>query len=483
MGIIKIVRVSDHFKLGRSQPYLDFVDVRLDTDIEVFVDPTALRTLTSPWGHECASLVQHYFEAVLARIKAGRHDDARALVSSLNERNEFHLGFSAGKSQGHGFGRGSAQSVWEALSKSLASKSGLLKDLEDTCLLIEGIGRDMVSDAVCNVIRGPLIKYTQDACGYYGIPLTPDVASGPVWNPQSETWESHFVPLPVTNEGKVILVPKLLVRHRLSYEYQEYYRHYLLPVMQEAEINAGTALVRLLKDGTPRVTKKDLIEKYGSDKLAVVRQTLKHPHVLKRYKDDKEERRAPPLAHEQLAEVEGSAPPDWDALIAELQGLAAGTDNATAYENLVERILSALFYPSLCHPSKQHKIHNGRKRIDITYTNEARVGFFAWLAQHYPAAFVFVECKNYGREVGNPEIDQLGGRFSPSRGVVGFLVCRSLEDPGLLEQRCVDTARDQRGYIVTLTDDDLMAMMQEAKRGIISHVFPALMRKFRRLVE
>ena len=152
------MRVSEYFNLGKTQPYLDFVDVQLDTDIEVFVDPTALRSLSSAWGHECASLVQHYFEAVLARMKTGNHAEAQLLVSCLNERNEFHLGFSAGKSQGHAFGEISAQSVWGALSKSLASKSGLLKDLEDTCLLIEGIGRDMVSDAVCNIIRGPLIK-------------------------------------------------------------------------------------------------------------------------------------------------------------------------------------------------------------------------------------------------------------------------------------------------------------------------------------
>lgn len=200
------MRVSDYFKLGKTQPYLDFVDVPLDTDIEVFVDPTALRSLKSAWGHECASMVQHYFEAVLNRIKAGKNREAQALVSALSERNEFHLGFSAGRSQGHAFGSKSAESVWGALSKSQASTSGLLKDLEDTCLLIEGIGRDMISDAVCNIIRGPLIRYTQESCRYYGIPLTPSVASGPIWNPHTEIWETAFVELPVTTYGTVIQI-------------------------------------------------------------------------------------------------------------------------------------------------------------------------------------------------------------------------------------------------------------------------------------
>lgn len=56
------MKVSDHFALGRTQPYLDFVDVRLDTDIKVFVDPAAMRILSSAWGTECVSLLQHFFD-------------------------------------------------------------------------------------------------------------------------------------------------------------------------------------------------------------------------------------------------------------------------------------------------------------------------------------------------------------------------------------------------------------------------------------
>ena len=478
------MRVSEFFELEKTQPYLDFVDVQLETDIEVFVDPTALRSLKSNWGHECASLVQHYFETVLARMKAGRHTEAQMLVSCLNERNEFHLGFSTGKSQGHAFGTKSAESVWGALAKSQASQSGLLRDLEDTCLLIEGIGRDMVSDAVCNIIRGPLIKYTQNACRYYGIPLIPDVASGPIWNPTSEVWESSLVPLPMTTEGKVILVPKLIVRHRLSYEYQEYYTHYLLPEMQRVELQANTGLVELLRDGRRRVTKRALKEKYGSNKLAVVEQTLKHPHVLKEYKTDKDKWAPPPLDHDQLSEIEETEPPQWDQLITAIRKLGTGTDLAAKYETLVEQILSALFYPSLTCPTKQHKIHEGRKRVDITYTNEAKAGFFAWLAQHYSSAFIFVECKNYGSEIGNPELDQIAGRFSPSRGLVGFLVYRSVDDPEVLEKRCIDTAKDHRGYIPVLSDDDIIALIEAAKNiGIKAHAFPLLRKKFRKLVD
>jgi hypothetical protein len=321
----------------------------------------------------------------------------------------------------------------------------------------------MISDAVSNIIRGPLIKYTQNMCVYYGIPLTPDIASGPVWNPQREIWEESLIPLPMTDYGKVILVPKILVRHRLTYQYDEYYRHYILPEMQHEHLAANSSLVEVLKDGTRRVTKKALMEKYGNDKLAVVEQTKVRPQILQEYKEHKFNTPSSPLTQEQFSEVEGIELPDLDSLVKELKVLDTGRDTAGQYEDLVEKILSVIFFPSLCNPIKQHNIHDGRKRIDITYTNEAQSGFFYWLSLHYPCPLIFIECKNYGKEVANPEIDQLAGRFSPSRGQVGILICRSIDDKDRLYQRCVDTAKDGRGYMLVLDDEKIIEMVEAYK--------------------
>lgn len=94
-----------------------------------------------------------------------------------------------------------------------------------------------------------------------------------------------------------------------------------------------------------------------------------------------------------------------------------------------------------------------------------------------------MECKNYGKEVGNPEVDQLSGRFSPSRGQVGLLVCRSVEDAERLALRCRDTARDSRGFVIALTDDDVVSLIESAKAGVTSHSFPLLSRKFQNLID
>lgn len=250
--------VSKFFKLGRDQSTLDFLDVHVDKDIPVFVDPAALRALTTDWGHHCVSLLQSYFDTVLAAIRAGDHDRAKQLLASLSERNEFHIGYSKGKSRGHALGPVSAEKIWKSLIKSKAATTGILHDLEDTILFVDGLGPDMLSDAVCNIIRGPLIEYTQQSCTYYGIPLTSGIGSGPIWNPHNEKWEQSLIELPMAKNGPLILIPKVIARVKQTYGADEYYRHFLMPVMQQHHKDINSSLVHVLKGKRQRASRRSI---------------------------------------------------------------------------------------------------------------------------------------------------------------------------------------------------------------------------------
>jgi hypothetical protein len=474
-------RVSKYFTLDRDQTTLDFVDVPIGNDVAVFLDPSRLRSMESKWASECNSLLQHFFEALLVHIRNNKKSAGIYMLEGLTEKNEFHLGFSKGKSKGSGFGPEYAKKFWDALSKSKAGRTGLLKDIEDACLFIEGVGPDRISDATCNIIRGPLIRYTQHMCLYYNIPMKQNVESGPVWNTETQKWEDSLIELPVSPYGKLLFVPKIIVRHRLVYDVQNYYTHYLLPEMQAHEKSTNSGLVHTLKDGRTRVTKKALRETYGADKLSIAEQSIKHPNILEKYRNDSI-RTSRPLSHFQFAEIENIDLPRFDKLLENVISLPVGITNAVKYENAVEALLSALFFPSLTSPQKQDKQHEGRKRVDITYVNTAQTGFFSWLASHYPSAHIFVECKNYGSEISNPELDQLSGRFGPSKGVVGILVCRSIKDPVKLAKSCADTARDDRGYILTITDLELSKIVKEYTSSNGESEYPLLRTKFKKLV-
>ena len=478
----EVLRISTHFKIPGDQSTLEFVDVALDSDSPFFLDPRAFRALRSDWGEHCVSLLQSFFDAVLSRIQAGDHAAARQLLSSLSEPNETHLGLSKGKPAGRGMGRGLAEEMWEALSQSDSAATGLLQDLEDTVLFIDGIGHDRVSDITTNIVRQPLIEFTQDAAAYYGVPLVRDIASARCWNSSLQRWEVSYVDLPKVSTGPLILVPKCLVRRRPTFDPGEYIDHHVLPILQEEELQAGGSLVEVLKNGAHRVTKKAVKRKYGRSKKLARDVTTRHPDALERYRSQSPTRRRPP-SHRELADVLEVDPPDWDALLAAVLSTPPGPAHADAYHRAVQALLSAALYPSLVNPIREFPIHDGRKRIDITFTNEAQQGFFAWANDKViPAPYVFVECKNYGTEIANPELDQIAGRFSTQRGQLGIVCCREFRDRDRWVQRCRDTARDQRGIILTLSDDDLGVLVDELKNTQTAWEYKILREQVRALL-
>lgn len=475
------MRVADQYNLNREQPVLDFVNVDTTDDIKVFVDPRALRLLPSDWGNACVSIIQDFFKNLLSEIKSNP-ENARKLLRVLHEPNETHLGFSVDKSRGKALGNDRANLIWDALSSSEAVKSGLLEDLEDTILMIEGIGPDIISDMTTNIIRGPLIEYTQEMCNKYSIPME-EVGSGPIWNSTKHEWFTNLVQLPTITGRRLLLIPKIIIRKKMDYDEGEYYQHYILEYLQEVELSANSELVQLLKNKTRRVTKKSVKNKYGYGKSAIIKQTKLHPEILDRYRTEKTRTPRKPLTHEQISELENESSPDWEVLIHNVESIPTGNETSYDYEIAIEQLLTALFYPDLVHPISQSKIHDGRKRIDITYTNVLMAtSFFSWLGLHYTAPNVFIECKNYGKEIGNPELDQLAGRFSPSRGQFGILVCRTFENKNLFLARCKDTVNDHRGYIIPLDDFDLRELVELRKNNDNEGIFQKMKSLFDRII-
>jgi hypothetical protein len=449
------MRVSELFDLDSNQAALDFVDVDVTTDVPVFIDPRAIRIQKGHWHDSCVGLLQTFFHEILMGISEGNLAKVLILLNHLSEPNETHLGVSVGRSRGRGLGGVGARRIVESLAQSKAAQTKMLRDLEDSALLIENIGRDIISDITTNVIRGALIGYTQHVCIQHDIPLQSNLYAGWVWNEDTLEWEHAYADLPEANDSILLLVPKSIVRINLIYEPSKYYRRAIAPIHEQLEIDAGSSLVYALKNGERRVNRGGLINKYGSGKSDVVRHTQQHPQALRVYRETPGLAETPPIDHETLAEKTNSPYPNFGEMLASVRAIAPGKAGASHYHRAVKDFLVAIFYPFLANVQIEKPIHDGRKRLDINFDNIATRGFFRWISLHNMASQIVVECKNYSGDPANPELDQLGGRFGTHRTRFGILVCRQIEKKALFADRCRDTAKDDRGFIFFLDDDDL----------------------------
>jgi hypothetical protein len=454
-------RVSDYFGIRKSQTELDFVDVPVVGDVTLFLDPYAFTLGREPWFQECNDLVVDFFAQLIESIRHGRSAAAEKLVSNLHEPTDTHLGFASTTRGGRGIGRHQARDLLVALAASRAVQTGSLDDISDCELLIPGISADKVSDITTNVVRGKLIEYTQAQCALYDIPTRP-IAGGVYWSIEDHFWKNAYASLPVVKSQRLVLIPKACVRFRPTITAQEFYDDFVLKFLEAEHIDANDSLVYVLKNGSKRVLKRDLKSKHPFSKEMLFEFIQEHPDVLQKYKE-RARNTSQPLRNGDLEWAHRqSRDTDPTPLIKQLQEIPPGNEHAGKFHNLILGILSTLFYPALTFPQKEQEINEGRKRIDISFNNGAREGFFESLRSNYQvfSPFIFFECKNYKSDPQNPELDQLVGRFSDKRGQFGVIVCRQVNDKPLMLKRCKDALNDKGAYVFVFDDDDITKLLK-----------------------
>lgn len=464
-----MAKIRDIFKLGKTQHELDFVNIDVNKDFPVYLNPFVFSTRLDPFSVDATRAVRGFFQHNLALINSGKVDEARSNFNYLNEPNETCLGMSTKKPRGRGVGEDNADDLFDSILNSRALKTGLVDHLEDTAIFIPGIGRDKVSDTTTNIIRLNLIRYTQAQCNLLGIPLTPDVASGFFWEPTTKRWHQEHTDMLVINGKKILLVPKGVVSYVTEFNHGKYHQHHALEFLQDDHLKRNTNLVQTTYDEKGKikrrfVTKKDLKEKeLPGEKESLLDFTKKHPEVFKDFRKNV------------AGEISSIPDSDFDSinieelvdhLISKLKSIPKGNASAGEYHSLMIGILEFIFYPNLINPIKELEINSGRKRIDISFDNGAPTGGFFYRLQHafsIPCPYIFIECKNYSKDINNPELDQMVGRFSPNRGKFGIIICRDIDNETLFLQRCADSYKDQHGLIILLTDADLIQILTQRK--------------------
>lgn len=453
------MKISEIFSINRTQYELDFVDVDIDRDNHLYLDPFFISTRVDPWSIDATRIVKSFFQYAIDLILANEKKQARSLFIHLDEPNETCLGMSKDKPRGNGMGPYNSEQVFDSLIESKAVETGLIEDLEDTAIFIDGIAKDKVSDATTNIIRKSLLEYTEKQCELWNIPLTPNVASGFYWDIDQKKWNQNHCRRLVINGKAYLLIPKQSVTFYKDFISQQYYQHYVLNFLQNEHMQNNSSLVKVrkFKDGRTEkyVTKNDIKEKDAPFSKELLRKfTQSHPEIFGNFQESKS-RTVKPLANEQMTDI--SIEDVVKILKNSLRSISAGNNDASKYHKLMIGILELIFYPHLTHPVKEKEINSGRKRIDIVMDNSAETGYFYRLhnIHNIPSRYIFIECKNYSQDLENPELDQLSGRFSVNSSKFGMLFCRNITDIQLIKGRCIDIWKQKTELVLVITDSDV----------------------------
>lgn len=159
-----------------------------------------------------------------------------------------------------------------------------------------------------------------------------------------------------------------------------------------------------------------------------------------------------------------------------------GGKKALRYQKLIFYILKIIFENRLDKPTYEEPIADGIKRVDITFKNRRKKGFFEELdsGYHLTCPNIFIECKNYQDDLKDREFTQIQGRLNNVRGQFGILICREIKDIDNIKKR-QDDAIKKKEYVIVLEDTDIEKLVKYKLKNKEEEIDDFLEEKFKRL--
>jgi hypothetical protein len=147
----------------------------------------------------------------------------------------------------------------------------------------------------------------------------------------------------------------------------------------------------------------------------------------------------------------------------DLKTLPTGSSSATAFEDIVGKVLKLCFFRPLTNVQEQVRDVDGTVRRDWIASNRAQSGFWEVMRQRWNATQVLVECKNY-EELQASDFHQASYYMGEAVGRLVVLIFRG-EFRKHYYQHVKRVLQDRRGLILLLNDRDLAVFVRQSING------------------
>ncbi len=263
--------VSNYLNINSGHANLDFVDVFLNSDNKVFIDPCLIEKATDPWSQSARLYMNNFFDCLFKNMRE-YNICANSLLAHSHEQNATKLGYGNGEN-----GRGkTAQGLRDSFSNlsSLVHNIPTITRAQDIPVLVEGFAEDFMSDLLTNILHAPLNSFTSEQMKKYE--RKPDTEKAFwTWNCETSTWEQVIRPCWLYKEKELLLVPKWIVRKNYLFKAHQYL--------------FGVIIERIKRENNwDDLTKTDIWSNMVRNSKhweydAVIDYTIEHPETLSEY--------------------------------------------------------------------------------------------------------------------------------------------------------------------------------------------------------
>ncbi|WP_285396091.1 hypothetical protein [Lysinibacillus sp. fls2-241-R2A-57] len=259
------MQFSKYFNLnGYSQKDFEFIDIRVDWDNKLFIDPTRIEAENDSLAVECDQIILDFFNTILDLYCANKINEARGNLVYSGESNEIYLGYTEGFPQGTGNSEEELNEIFNNIHINELISKGLIGRIEDLHVFIDNFGCDKMSDLIASLIKKKLVEFTIQQCEIYNINRDFKLTKN-FWNHVSNEWEefTECVPSvkgPGNRDFPVVLVPKRFIVSDYLYDAEKYWEKIVSIRRQEHHKQERTQLYINKANNRGQLNKKEILD-------------------------------------------------------------------------------------------------------------------------------------------------------------------------------------------------------------------------------
>ncbi|MGN0936826.1 hypothetical protein [Acinetobacter amyesii] len=278
-------------KFGITDPTPDFFDIDIHVDTKKFVDPYCISQTPTTTGIASQKCINLFMKDLLKSIQNKNHSRSAYLCSKFNEPNGTRLGYSKVKLDGSGAGKHLAGIFLEELKRIRhIIQQGIFNYLEECQLLCDELKFDRISDITIDIIKFPLIEFTQFQCSKYNIPMRKSKSKLSYFCIATSQWKADYFELPhIDNSDEfLILIPKTFIPKVPTYNPMYFYTNTAQEHFKRQAILDNDSCVSKDRKGNIQVLSKDLrgSDQYKPNKANIRRGILEKPELLIKYRNE-----------------------------------------------------------------------------------------------------------------------------------------------------------------------------------------------------